>query len=357
MLKSSAISMKDLLATSDFLFQSLHRGDVVEGKILGVTDKEALVDVGAKAEGILPQKEIKDLDIKAGDRLLVYVLTPEDKEGQILLSIKKAQGARAWLELENAAEAGKVLSAEVAGHNKGGLIVTVQGVQAFIPFSHLLCGPDPSLPRPELQSALDKMRGTKVSVKVIELNREKDRIILSEREVIEEMELVKKTEKLEKFKLHQKVAGVITGVMPYGLEVDVDGVTALVPQDEISWEEKAGQLAEFSVGQKISAKVLQVEKTIGKLTLSIKGLTADPWDELVRKFKPKDKVRGEISKITSFGVFVKISDSAERDGVEGLVPLSLLPKEKTNIKIGEKLNVVVKAVDRENRRLELGIWR
>ncbi|MBM4401923.1 MAG: 30S ribosomal protein S1 [Candidatus Cloacimonetes bacterium] len=350
MSKASVTSMQDLLASSDFLFQSLHRGDVVEGKILSVTDKEALVDVGAKAEGILPQREIKDLNLKVGDRLLVYVLTPEDKEGQILLSIKRAQGARAWLELEKASQTGKILSAEITGHNKGGLIVMMQGVQAFIPFSHLVSAPDPNLPRPELQSALDKMRGMKLSVKVIELNREKDRIILSERDAVEERELARKVEELEKFKPGQKVNGVITAVMPYGLEVDVNGVAALIPQDEISWEEKTGQLAEFSVGQEVSAEVLQLKKTIGRLTLSIKKLIPDPWEELVRKFKPGKKVKGEITKITSFGVFVKVAKE-----IEGLLPLSALSEGKTDVKVGDKLDVAVKAIDKENRRLELSV--
>lgn len=348
--KTSKETMEELFKTMDFSFKSLHRGDVVEGKVLSVTGKEALVGLGAKAEGILPQREIKGFDIKAGDKLLVYVLTPEDKEGQILLSLKKAEGAKAWLQLSNAFEQGERLEAIVTGHNKGGLIVEVLGTQAFIPFSHLSSCPDPSLPRPELQSALDKMREARLSVKLIELNKEKDRIILSERDAVEEIEQTKRSKELKKFQVGQQVKGAIVSVMPYGLMIDVDGVEALVSQNELSWEEKTGNLASFEVGQQLTAKVLEIDEAGGKLKLSMKRLTADPWEKLTKKFKAKQKVKGEIRKITSFGVFVKITD-----GVEGLLPLSVLPKEKTDLTVGDKLDVVVKTIDKEGRRLELGM--
>lgn len=365
MSKDTKTTMEELLNTSGLSFQILHRGDVVQGKVLSITEKEALIDVGAKAEGILPQREIKDLNLKPGDELLVYILTPEDREGQILLSVKRAESAKSWLALQKAADNNETLMVQVIGHNKGGLIVEISGVQAFVPFSHLTSSPDSNLPRPELQSALDKMRGEELSVKVIELNREKDRIILSEREAFEQEKLLKRAKKLERFNVGQKVKGEVTSVMPYGLVIKVtdpplaDGVEALVSQDELFWEEKTGQLASFQVGQKITAKVLEVDEAGGKLKLSMKRLTSDPWEKLAKKFKPKDKVKGEISKITSFGVFVKVADlpsaTGGADGVEGLLPLTALPKDKTDIKVGDNLNVVVKAIDKENRRLELGI--
>ena len=357
MSKVAEKTMEELLAATDLSFRSLRRGDVVEGKVISISEKEILIDLGTKAEGILLQREIKGLDLKLGDKLLVYVLTLEDRGGQILLSLKKAESANAWLKLEDAAEKQKSLSAEVTGYNKGGLIVVLLGTQAFIPFSHLVTGPEPSLAKPELQSALDKMRGNKISVKVIELDREKDRVILSEREAVEEIKSDKRAKKLAKFKIDQKIKGVIKSVMPYGLVITVDGsdvrrngVEGLIPQDELSWEEKTGQLASFEIGQEVFAKVLSINQESDRITLSIKRLSVDPWEELTMKFKPKKKVKGEITRITSFGVFVRITN-----GIEGLLPLSSLPKEKSNIEIGGKLDVVIKAVDKENRRLELGV--
>jgi len=164
----TSVTMEDLLSKKGSpSIRLLNRGDVVKGEILSLTEREALVDVGSKAEGIIPQRELKGHSLKVGDHVFVYVLTSEDRRGQILLSLNRAQAARAWIDLAEAMEKGRSLEVTVTGHNKGGLAVDAMGLEGFIPFSHLETAPDLSQDRADLQSQLDRMRGEVLKVQVI----------------------------------------------------------------------------------------------------------------------------------------------------------------------------------------------
>lgn len=342
-------TMENLLKKYTISIPVLRRGDLVEGEILVLTATEALVDIGSKAEGILPLSEFEEEMPKVGNRILVYVLTTESRKGQILLSYKKALAIKLWLDLEKAIEKDKTLVAEVIGHNKGGLIVDIWGLQGFIPFSHLESGPDSALARSELQSQLDRMRGEKIKVKVVEVNKDKNRIILSERKAKDEEELKNKQKALARLKQGETISAIILKVMPYGLILDLDGVTGVIPKEEISWEEEL-TLSKFEGGQKIKAKILEIEKERGRVILSIRKLKPDPWEQKVKKTKTKKKLEGEVSKITSLGVWVRLA----RD-VEGLLPLAELPHEKQDLKVGEKLKVKLKNINVEEHKVDLEI--
>lgn len=339
-------TMTDLLKKVDNLRLSFNQGDVIEGEVVAIKDKYALLDIGAKSEGILPSFELKGQPLELKQKLWVYVVTPEDKEGQILLSLQKAQVFKAWEELAKAEEKETNLEAQITGHNKGGITANILGLGGFVPFSHLINPPDPEWERPQFQSYVDKMRGTTIKVKVLELSEAENRIILSERGALEEKLLIQKQEALGKIKLGDVLEAEILSVLPYGLKVSASGTEGLIPSEEVAWETKAGILNDFSVFQKVKAKVIEVDVENNRLRLSLRQITKDPWDNLWDLFKKDQALEAEVSRVTSFGVYVKLQ------GIEGMLPLSEFG-ENADIKIGQNLNVLVMTIDKEAKRLEL----
>lgn len=343
-----AQTMEELLDAA-YKFPLLQRGDVVKGTVLQITDREALIDLGTKSEGILQKSEFKSMDLSIGDELYVFVLTPESKRGQILLSLSKAEAAKAWLDLKKYQEDDTVFPVTVISHNKGGLIVDVMGIRGFLPFSHLEQGPDQKTGRAELQSALDRMRGEEVQVKVMELNEEDDRIIVSERMVREEEEVKQRETLLKSLKVGEVVTVTVTNIMPYGLMVDVLGVEGLVPEGELSWDETVGLVA-FSVGDSVKAKVTEFDAETGDIRLSVKDAEVDPWRELGKSIKEGDSAEGTVKKITSFGIYIEVAE-----GIEGLLPLTKLSEETKQVKVGDSLTVRVEKLDTKKRQIDLSL--
>lgn len=342
-----ALSMDELL-DDNFRLPLLKRGDVLKGKVLHVTDQEALIDLGTKAEGILPKNEFKDKDLSAGDEIFVYVLTPESrKRGQVILSMSKAEAAKAWIDLRGYDEKDEVFSVEVIGHNKGGMIVDIDGLRGFIPFSHLEHGPDQKMPRPELQSTLDRMRGMDLEVKILELNEEDDRIILSERLAKEEQEQQVREEVLSEVKEGDVVDVTVKNIMPYGLVVELEGVEGLVSESELSWDPNV-TLVSFNVGDPAKAKIIEINVEEGDMRLSLKQAEADPWQVAKEAVSEGDTVKGTVKKITSFGVYIEIAD-----GVEGLLSLAKLPEDKKQMSVGDELEVVVDKMNDDKRQVDL----
>ncbi len=342
-----AQSMDELLR-DDFALPMLHRGDVVKGHVLYVTDQEALVDLGTKSEGILPKSEFKNKDLKPGDEVYVYVLTPESKKrGQVIVSLSKAEAAKSWLDLKNYYENDSLFTIEVLGHNKGGLIVDISGLRGFLPFSHLEHGPDQKMARPELQSALDRMRGMQIEVKLLELNEEEDRIIVSERLATEEHEQHKREELLETLTVGDVVTATVKNIMPYGLVVDINGVAGLISETELSWD-PAITLMSFGIGDEVPVRILEIDETTGDIRVSAKQAAQDPWQQIKETTKEGQTVKGTVKKITSFGVYIEIAD-----GIEGLLPLSKLPEDKQQVVVGDKVSIVVDKIDSEKRQIDL----
>lgn len=343
--------MEDLLPSDSLSIQQLNRGDVVEGTILTVTPREALVDIGAKAEGIIPQRELKGYALSPGDEIFAYVLTTEDRRGQTLLSLRRAESVKAWLDLEKALSEGSTVTATITGHNKGGLAVDVLGLEGFVPFSHADSAPDLQQERAELQSQLDKMRGEEIEVRVIELDREQNRIILSETEALAKEEFEKQRGVLEGLAEGDAITTLVSAVLPYGIMVDVHGVDGLVPQEELSWEDEAPEeiLAEFEVGQEVTAKITELEPKAGRLRLSLKQVTQDPWQRLAEEHQEGDEIEGEVSRLTSYGLFVTVGED-----VEGMIALSKLPEEQ-ELGVGDTITVVIRKLDVPAHQLELGL--
>lgn len=326
------------------------RGDLVEGTIVGVSKKEALVDIGGKSEAILPSSEFGDHPLSLNEAIWVYILSAEDREGQILASLKKAEYSRAWLKLAEAQSRNQIVEFRVTGHNKGGLTGEVFSVSAFVPFSHLETTPDPAWERPVLQSFLDKLRGQILKTVVLELSEEQNRVVLSETRALEEQTLQKRTEELKKLKVNDLLEAEISAILPYGLQVNIlPQVQGLIPLEEIAFESSPEVLLNFQVGQKVSGSVIEIDESLGRVKLSLKRTQKDPWQEASNKFKKGIEISGTIVKITSFGVFVELEE-----GIEGMLPLSELPK-TTDLKLGEKLEVEISSIDAERRLIGLRI--
>lgn len=329
--------------------QQVRRGDVIEGTIIEISPKEALVDVGAKSEGVIPQAEIKGTNYKVGDKVLVYVLTPEDRRGQMIVSLNKAVTMRSWIDLENAYKNGETLEIEIEGHNRGGLMGTILGLPGFVPFSHSDSASDLSVEKHDLQSILDKMVGQKLKVRVIELDREKNRIILSEKEAALGEALEKRRDVVINMKVNDIVSGVVSAVMPYGLMISVNGVEGLVAREEISWDEDGIDevLGSMAVGQEVKAQIVEIDKDLGKVKLSIKSISKNPWEEAGKKYKVNDTVTVTISRITSYGVFATLDKE-----IEGMVPLSSITTNE-KLEVGMDFQAKIQNLDTEKRRLDL----
>ncbi|MCA9397749.1 30S ribosomal protein S1, partial [candidate division WWE3 bacterium] len=294
------------------------------------------------------KNEFKDKELSMGDEIFVYVLTPESrKRGQVILSMSKAEAAKAWIDLKGYEEKDEVFSVEVIGHNKGGMIVDIDGLRGFIPFSHLEHGPDQKMPRPELQSTLDRMRGMDLEVKILELNEEDDRIILSERLAKEEQEQQVREEVLSEVKEGDIVDVTVKNIMPYGLVVELEGVEGLVSESELSWDPNIS-LVSFNVGDAAKAKIVEINVEEGDMRLSLKQAEADPWQVAKEAVSEGDSVKGTVKKITSFGVYIEIAE-----GVEGLLSLAKLPDDKKQMSVGDELEVVVDKMNDEKRQVDL----
>ncbi len=343
---SEAMTMEELLANEKPIVQ-LQRGDVVEGTVIEKMGGEILVDVGAKSEGVVPSSEVREEKemaetLKTGDALLVYIVSTENEHGQVQLSLKKAAIARKWIALKKAAEDDEVLTVKVLEYNKGGLIVDYQRIRGFIPFSHLVSGPARTATPQEVTDELNALVGRELSAMIIEAEQKTNRLILSEKKARQDAEREKKASLMVNYRLGQVVEGSITRIMPFGLLVDIGGLDALVHATEVSWDKSSDFTTKYQLGQKIEVKVIELDEANGKVNLSIKQLSQDPWEDRSGKIKTGDKVKGSVTKITSYGIILDI------DGIEGL-----LKTDQADIKTGDSVEVFVTEVDATSRRLNV----
>lgn len=344
-------TMDELLAQSGYQLRGWRRGDLVEGIMVEKTKSALYLDVGGKSEAMVIDRELKAAkdfikDLKVGDKVMAVVTQVENDKGQMLMSLKRAAFESFWLEVEKKLKTGETIKVQGWEANKGGLIVDAKGLQGFIPASQFGA---------HLKGKLDSLIGKTLEVKVTEVNREKNRLIFSEKGVSEAALLKDQEKALKKVKIGDVFAGVITGVMPFGFFVKVTSkgskisLEGLVHISEVSWE-KVEDLSKFyKQGDQVEVKVLSIDQKSGKLNLSIKQLMSDPWEGIEKKYTPDVQVKGEVVRTAPFGVLVKLEP-----GVEGLIHISKIPVEQS-IKIGDKLNCFIELIDPEHRRISLGL--
>ncbi|HLC93441.1 MAG TPA: S1 RNA-binding domain-containing protein [Patescibacteria group bacterium] len=351
-------AMSKLLDEKGIEIKQYMPGDLVEGVVVSVTHGEVLLDVGAKSEGIITGVELGEdksyKNLKPGDSVLAQVVQAENDQGYIVLSLRRAEKDRRWHDIETAFKEESVLEATVLEYNKGGLLADCLGLRGFIPLSHLdrvhfandiakfAAGSET-----ELKNSLKVLSGKILKVKVIELDKEKNRLVLSEKDALSTYSDMARQEKLAQIKDGDILEGIVTGIMPFGAFVDLDGVEGLVHISEIAWEKVSHPSAYFKVGETIKVKVLGVDDGSGKLALSVKRLTDNPWDNVEEKYPVGKKVKGTVSKIVPFGAFVNLEK-----GLDGLVHVS---ETSGPLEEGQEVQVVVTQVDGSNQKLALSV--
>jgi small subunit ribosomal protein S1 len=354
--------MEALLAASTTPI-SIKRGDVVDGVIVRIDQDEILVDIGLKSEGVLSTKELPATgdwsfnELHLNDKVLVYVIQPETPDGHALLSLKRANAERQWRIAEEQYKNNELLKARVIDFNKGGLIVDVAGIRGFVPISQIL-----NLKREEVASGGDnqetaaKLQGMKdkeLQLKIIEINRARNRLILSERLAAQEWRQRRREELLDELKPGEVRRGVVSNLANFGAFVDLGGADGLVHISQLAWSRVNHPSEVLKVGQEVEVQVLSVDKEKKKIALSIKRAEVDPWTTVEQRYTPGQVVTGTITKIAPFGAFARIED-----GIEGLIHLSeLMPgmDPKSSLHEGQQLQLRILRIDADRRRLGLSL--
>jgi small subunit ribosomal protein S1 len=338
----------------DATIHPFQEGDVVTGHVVRIDNDEVLVDIGYKSEGVIPANELsirKNVDpgeeVSLGEEVDALVLTKEDQDGRLILSKKRARFERAWRRIEAAAESGEPVIGTVIEVVKGGLIIDL-GVRGFLPASLVDIRRVPNL---------DEYLGQQIECKVIELNRSRNNVVLSRRAVLEEQRKEDRERILDRLQPGQVVDGTISNIVDFGAFVDLDGIDGLIHISELSWSHVNHPSEILSIGDKVTVKVLDIDRDRQRISLGLKQTQEDPWQRVVDTYNIGDELEGTVTKVVTFGAFVEILD-----GVEGLVHISELAQHHVEnpreiIQPGDQVRVKILEIDSERRRLSLSIKR
>ncbi len=362
-----AASLGEFLARSE-RYDPPKKNQLVSGRIASVNDREILIDLGAKSEGIVTGKEMEALprDFRAtleiGQEIYAYVLTPEDRNGNVVLSLAKAINERDWRTAEDLFKNQEALESHIAGFNKGGVIVKVGRLRGFVPASQLsmphqrMMGDDSQPPEQRYQ----KLVGQPTYVKVIEIDRERNRLILSERAASKEARAAQKDKLLSEIDVGSVVEGDVSSVKDFGVFVDLGGADGMIHLSELSYQRVKHPGEVVKEGDHVRVKVISVDKESGRIGLSLKSLQTDPWSDLDKRYRPGQLVEAEVIKIhPKHGAFARLKDD---EAIEGLIPLSEL-SDKTVVnprevlKEGQIVTLRVMRVEPEQKRIALSLKR
>jgi small subunit ribosomal protein S1 len=333
---------------------SFDEGDVVNGKVVRIDKDEVLVDIGYKAEGVIPSNELSirksvnpSEEVELGEEVDALVLTKEDAEGRLILSKKRARFEKAWRRIEIAADSGEPVEGSVIEVVKGGLILDL-GVRGFLPAS---------LVDIRRVHNLDEFMGQTLECKVIELNRSRNNVVLSRRAVLEEERKEVREQILGRLEPGQVVEGKISNIVDFGAFVDLDGIDGLIHISELSWSHVNHPSEVVAIGDTVRIKVLDIDRDRQRISLGLKQTQEDPWQRVISTHRSGDVLEGSVTKVVAFGAFVEILP-----GVEGLVHISELADHHVEnpsevVEPGTTLNVKILEIDEERRRLSLSIKR
>ena len=359
-------TMEELLAEQSGDIPSLKHGDVVEGTIVRIDKDEMLVDVGAKSEGVVSNRELygrnaeSQPELNVGDTVLVYVLQPESSDGHAVLSLRRAGLERKWRSMQEQFDEGVIIEAPVIDHNKGGLIVDC-GIRGFVPISQIVDfprRPQNDQPRDAAQEIAEKLQpyvGRKLRLKILEVNRKANRLILSEKVALYEERREKRDELFSSLETGQKVKGTVRSIAPFGIFVDLGGIDGLVHKSELSWNKVNNPEGAYEVGDEVEAEVIDINHERGRISLSIRRLLPDPWQSTIADLKVGDVTDGTVTKIVNFGAFVRV-----KDGLEGLIHISELSHQRVAhpgdvVHEGQTLKLKIISLDSERHRLGLSL--
>lgn len=346
------------------------KGDVIQAKVLESNEDRMIVDVGGRSEGIIMGRELK-LDNakvvkKTGDELIVYVVNPENKQGQIELSIRQTGDELKWHDLAEAKETNRTIKVKVIEANTGGVLVEIGGgLRGFVPRSQLANERvftkveynDKDEAAKQVQSKLAQLIDEELSVKVMEINRDQSKIILSEKHANDTVDMQKRNDTLQNLKIGDVLAGAVTAVAPFGLFVNAEGLEGLVHLSEISWDKVSNPGDIFKVGEEVKVQVIGLNDNGKRVAFSIKRLKKDPWRDTVKKYQVGQVVKGVIGSIADYGAFVKIED-----GLNGLIHISelshkLVKNPSDIVKHGQEVEVMIISISNDDRHLGLSLKR
>ncbi len=339
-----------LLELYDESMRNLTEGEIVPGRIIGITSNSVIVDVGYKSEGLISREEFTDRDgnvqVNVGDTIDVLLEKTEDQEGHVLLSYTKALRMRRWTEVERAYKEGRVIKGRVTDRIKGGLTVDV-GLRAFLPGSLVDIKPVKNL---------ESLRGQELEFKVISLDRRRNNIVLSRKAVLETELVKKKAETLKRLEEGAQLKGVVKNITDYGVFIDLGGIDGLLHITDISWGRVNHPSEHFTVGDEVEVVVLKFDPETERVSLGYKQKSDDPWTLVDKKYPIGSRVRGRVVSLVDYGAFVEIEE-----GVEGLIHVSEMSwtKKVVNpakvLEVGDEVEAIVSELDMDQRRISLSL--
>jgi len=343
-------------------FKKLQAGQIVEGVIVSVSPTEVLIDVGTKSEGVVRGRELETLgrqgleSLHVGEPVLAYVVRPEDQDGNLVLSLRRADEENDWRQAQKRFDDAEEFETQVAGFNKGGLIVRMGRLRGFVPASQLAREHQGSN-KQEPEERWARMVGQSIHVKVIEINRKRKRLILSEQAAVRQLREAQKVTLLDELREGEVRQGVITSLSDFGAFVDLGGADGLIHLSELSWNRSAKPKELLKVGQKVEVYVLGVDRDRKRIALSLKRLEPEPWTTVLSRYREGQLVEGTITRLTDFGAFALVNDE-----IEGLIHISELSTNRINhpqevVHPGEKHVMRIVRIDPARRRMGLSLMR
>ncbi len=349
--------MGRLMAAADQETRTLRRGEMLEGVVVSIDRDGVLVDVGTKSEGVVPLAEVQRLvdegQLRVGDTVYVVVVQPEGRAEHAILSLNRARSERGWSTVQAAQESGAILTARVVEVNRGGLVADLEGLRGFIPLSQVTrvrLGQGP-----EGEQALGELIGQELPVKVLEVNRGRNRLILSERLAAQELRSQRRERLLAELKEGEIRHGRVSGISDFGAFVDLGGADGLVHLSELAWHPVGNPAEVVSVGQEVDVYVLGVDRERQKISLSLQRTQPEPWETASERYPVGSLVTGRIARLATFGAFLRLDD-----GIEGLIHVSELSDRhvahpRNVVKEGDLVTARVLRVEAERRRLGLSL--
>ena len=345
---SSSVSKEDQAKAYDNTLNKIQDHEVVEGTVISIDKKEVVVNIGYKSDGIIPASEFRyNPDLKIGDKVEVYVEDQEDKHGQLVLSHKKARLAKSWEDINKAMENNEVIQGYIKCRTKGGMIVDVLGIEAFLPGSQIDVHPIRDY---------DVFVGKTMEFKVVKINQEFRNVVVSHKALIEAELEAQKKEIISHLEKGQVLEGTVKNITSYGVFVDLGGVDGLVHITDLSWGRVSDPHEVVALDQKIKVVILDFDEEKKRIALGVKQLTPHPWDSLDANLKVGDHVKGKVVVIADYGAFVEI-----QPGVEGLIHVSEmswsqhLRSAQEFLHVGDDVEAVILSLDRQERKMSLGL--
>lgn len=354
-------TMESLLESESLSVELPQAGEIRKGMIASIGPNQILISIGAKSEGVVAGRELEQLtdeeraELKVGQEVNVYVVNPEDQNGNVVLSFKRAQEQMSWENVEKMIAEETVIETKIIGFNKGGLIVAIGNLRGFVPSSQISATRRTQSTGDTPEQRWQKMVGQPISVKIIEVDRERRRLILSERAANTESRSTMKDRVIGELEEGKSYTGRVTSLADFGAFVNVNGADGLVHLSELSWDHLSHPKEILEVGQEVQVKVINIDRDKKRIGLSIRALQDDPWKSRVEKFSVGQLVEGIITRLTKFGAFARLEGD-----IEGLIHISELSENRVEhpkevLKEGDVKTLRVIRIDSEQHRIGLSL--